>query len=257
MASRRIDLFIVLALVAFSGLLIWLWPGESVLRSVLGILLVLGLPGYALEAALFEPGSLTTSLRLLMMVGLSLAAGVIGGLALYWTPLGLQTGTWYVWLASITVGACLVGFVRFPAHPSGQAASSSPIKLRPLVLLSAALLVSGIAVFVARLPAPPDNAQGYTQLSMVRLLGGIQPVVRIEINSSEFGLVHYRLQIVLNGRPFTDIPDILLAPSDHWDRVVELPVSITPDTAEAVLYRLDDPSTVYRHVTLQLDPSRK
>jgi hypothetical protein len=257
MASRRLDLYAVLALVALGGLVIWLWPGESALRSILGILLVLALPGYAVEAALFEPGSLAAPVRLLMIIGLSLAVAVLGGLALNWSPLGLQTGTWYGWSAGITCSACLVGMARFPQAARGQDRALSPIQLRPLVLVSAALLIAGTAMVVSRLPAPPDNAVGYTQLSMVRVLDGVQPVVRIQISSSEFSLVHYRLQVVLDGRSFMDIPDIPIAPGGQWERVVELPVSLAPNTAEVMLYRLDDPGTVYRHVKLLLDPARK
>jgi hypothetical protein len=49
-----------------------------------------------------------------------------------------------------------------------------------------------------------------------------------------------------------DQSDITLAPGDKWERTVMLSPSQLTRNVEAELFRLDDPSTVYRRVTLTL-----
>ena len=70
-------LLLILVLVAIE-------PGA--VRTVVAVLLVLFVPGFALTIILFERDQLGTPERILLSVGLSIAITALVGLLLNWTP---------------------------------------------------------------------------------------------------------------------------------------------------------------------------
>src|SRR5659263_694396 len=86
------DLLIVMELVLLTDIFV-LTPGlsESVLRNILGLPLVLFLPGYALIAALFPAKSDLDGIeRTALSFGLSIAVVPLMGLGLNYTPWGIR-----------------------------------------------------------------------------------------------------------------------------------------------------------------------
>jgi hypothetical protein len=75
--------------------------------------------------------------------------------------------------------------------------------------------------------------------------------VQLGLISSEFTTTHYQLQLKVDNRVILDKPDITLAPGGTWQLEMPLPPGQPGGTAEALLYRLDDPNTVYRSVLLR------
>lgn len=125
--TRRVivpDLSIVVALIALINAQYYLEVTVPVLSTVLGVLFVLFLPGYAAVAALFpeslswvgdDPtvvGGIDGFERAVLAVGLSIAISALLGLALNYTPVGLAPPAVVATLSLFTVGMSLVGAWR-------------------------------------------------------------------------------------------------------------------------------------------------
>ena len=94
---------------------------ETPVRVVLGLLLVLFLPGYSLIAALF-PGKddLDGIERIALSFGLSIAVVPLLGLALNYTPYGIRLVPILVVLSVFTVLLAVVACVRRRGLPEGE-----------------------------------------------------------------------------------------------------------------------------------------
>jgi hypothetical protein len=103
------------------------------------------------------------------------------------------------------------------------------------------------------MPTPPSGVSGYTLLWMVPAGDGNANDFRLGVNSQEFEAATYRLQVNVGGRPLREWPELKLAPGDSWESPIGLPSDRAgAGSVEAVLYRSDDPGTVYRRVELRL-----
>jgi uncharacterized membrane protein len=251
MKRHSIDLFVVM-LVALIGAALTIAPVDSgSARLLFALPLVLVVPGYALVAALFPARTLDTPERLLFSVGGSLAITIIGGFLLHLSPWGLRADSWVVLLSGMTCGAAVVALRRRP-HRSTGATERGRSYLNPGqgILLSLAGLVVVTTLGIARIPAPAQEAQGYSLLWMLPDQGRRQ-VVRIGISSQEFAVARYRLQIKQDGRIVQEWTPLELKPGTQWDTTVRLPAQRPGSHTEALLYRLDAPNTVYRRVMVR------
>ena len=251
------DLAAVMACAVLSGALAIMAPASSVVRAAFALPLVLILPGYAITAALFPPRSLDTAERCLFSIGLSLAVAALLGLALHWTPWGLQASTWVIALSGTVLGASTIAWMR---RRQDHALATSPVhmrldvSLRQGLLLGLAVLVTGAAIKLAQMPSPPDGVSGYTLLWMIPVDGETADHLRLGVNSMEFDTIAYRLQLIVDGQVMYEWPELRLAPGESWETTGKLQRDqVRPGSVEAHLYRLDDPKTVYRHVKFQLE----
>ena len=86
---------------------------ETPVRVLLGLLLVLFLPGYSLVAALFpRKDDLDGIERIALSFGLSIAVVPLIGLALNYTPLGIRLVPVLLGLSLFTVLLALVAYIR-------------------------------------------------------------------------------------------------------------------------------------------------
>ena len=109
----RADLLLVVLAVAVQTALVWLTPDlDGPLRVLVGVPFVLVAPGYALQAAMFDPGSLGRTERAVLSLGLSIAVSIIAGLVLNLTPAGLNRDSWSLLLGAITAAGVLTAMVR-------------------------------------------------------------------------------------------------------------------------------------------------
>lgn len=109
-----VDLLLVIILTVLCALFV-LEPAlnKTVVRTVLGLLLVLFLPGYALIASLFpKRDDLDTIERLALSFGLSIAITPLIGLALNYTPYGIRLDPILISLTGATLLLSLVAFLR-------------------------------------------------------------------------------------------------------------------------------------------------
>src|SRR5438876_5147113 len=168
MNHRSADIFAVVAITLVAAVLALLVPPDIVLIRIVTLPLVLVLPGYALTSALLPAHSLGAAERLVFSLGLSLIIVILGGLALNWTPFGLNTGSWAVLLGGITLIASAVALVR----RRGQNISASAwlrvvdvgLNFRQGLLLGLAAIVVCGAVAVSYLGAARQPFPGFTQL---------------------------------------------------------------------------------------------
>ena len=257
---KYVDLSIVIAITVVAIILTLVGLGNTltVLQLLLGLPLVLFLPGYALTAALFTPGSLGRAERLVLSMGLSISLTALSGLVLNWTPWGLQAGTWILWLGGLTVIASLVGMLRLQrqkeqiiASPnpsrSGRFGGKSTFNLYQSGMLAMAVVIVVIALVVARNGAE-QTSSAFTQLWI--LPTDQANSVRVGIVNDEQTTVQYHLQLQVKGVMVNDWPSIQLNSGQKWENLIGLVGGAGPGDVQALLYRLDAPTQVYRRVVL-------
>lgn len=108
------DLLIVIGLVLLTDIFV-LTPGlsETAVRELLGLPLVLFLPGYSLLAALFPAKSDLEGIeRICLSFGLSIAVTPLIGLGLNYTPLGIRLIPILICLSVFTFVMCGFAYLR-------------------------------------------------------------------------------------------------------------------------------------------------
>ncbi len=243
------DLILASLFASLAALLAWLgltWPP---LQAVLGLALVLFVPGYALAAALFPPRTLGFPERLLFTVALSLVCTMLGSLVLYWLNVALRPVSWALLLAAITYYASLIAWLR--RRSIGSALPAFNLSLAQAGTLGLAGLAVVAALSLARVPSSPAGLESYTVLWILPTDAASPPGVRVGITSMEFTPERYRLLVTVDGQPLREWATISLGPGDKWEAIVPLSAKGTgPGKIEAILYRLDNPNVVYRQVSL-------
>jgi len=214
---------------------------------LIGLPLVLIVPGYALMSTFAGP-SLGVIERLVFTVGFSLTLTILGGLALNLTPWGLQTVTWAVFLGGATlVFAFFAQWRRLRQTELGPVSLNPGLKLKEIGLFAIALVVVVGAIVLARWGDQDLNAN-FTQLSLTPAQTA-SGSVQLQVVSTEQTTLKYRLQLLNGNQVVKEWPSIELAPAQTWQEVVQATPS-SGNKLQAVLYRLDNPNTVYRRVDM-------
>lgn len=248
------ELIAVMVIAGLSAVLTIFIPANSIVRLLCALPLVFFLPGYAITWALLAPRSLGSIERLLFSLGISVSVTALSGLILNLTPWGLQTSTWAITLAVIVLVAGTIAWLR----------RGSDVKLTPVpverhfklhfrdgIFVGLAVLVTGAAFGLTQLPVAPNDVAGYTTLWMIPANQGSSNDFRLGINSSEFTVTHYRLQISVNSQVVQEWPDLSLEPGQTWETEISLQSNqVGSGPVVADLYKLDDPGTIYRHVRI-------
>lgn len=242
------DLLVAVALALFATAAIFLQVHNPVVLLLLGLPLVLLLPGYTLATLLFPKGDLGFPEMLACSLGLSLAIDIAGGLVLNLTPQGLAVLPWTVFLAGVTLGCAVVALSRRNRLETTATHSRIRLGIGQIILLGASIMVVVTAVMLVRnqaaqpstrfteLWARPDSAQGQT-------------VFDIGLRNSESSKLEYKLEVKVGEDLVYDSSAIALIPGQTWEKAIALPLSVNAEV-RALLYRMDDPGTVYREVVL-------
>lgn len=91
---------------------------ETSVRIILGLLLVLFMPGYSLIAALFpRMDDINGIERIALSFGLSIAVVPLIGLALNYTPFGIRLLPILIGLSIFTISLALIAYVRRSGIP--------------------------------------------------------------------------------------------------------------------------------------------
>ncbi len=254
MQHRFNDLIIVSTLAVICAVLALMTAAIPLLRVLSALPLVLILPGYAVMMACFPRRFWGPVEQAGISLGLSVAIVILLGLALYWMNILLVTATWAIGLAAITLVACGIAWRRRPvaARQGFEVNLAINLGLRDLVLLGLAIAVVAVALSIARLPSPPGTVSGYTSLWLVPANADNNADYQVGITSQEFVPLTYHLQVTANGQIVKDWPELRLAPGGTWTSSITLSgEQVITGTVEATLYRLDNPTAVYRQVWLQ------
>ena len=235
-------------------------PAVPFLGLVLGLPLVLILPGYALIAAVFPDRPPELPQRLLFTVGLSLSVTILGGYLLNLLPWGLRTETWVALLGGVSLAGFAVALLRRRNYPHRAASLSGAPHLRlhlggrQWLLLGLAALNATGAIVVARVGAEEAPDTRFTQLWILQGNGSEKNEAQIGVSNQEQTAVHFRLVVEIGVTRVAEWSSLVLQPGEKWETRVALPASQpTTDTVKATLYRNDAPDAIYRKVILRGD----
>lgn len=257
MKQRSVDIFVVIAISIIAGVLVFVLPPDNVPGRILTLPLVFLLPGYALTAAFPGREALDIPKRLVFILGISLVVVVIGGLILNFTSFGLNAGSWAVYLSSITIAASIVALIR---RQRGSVAASGALRagaigftFRQGLLLGLAALIVCAAFALSIIGAERQPTQGFTQLWLIPAAANANKAISLGVSNMEGTTMEYRLALSINGKVVQTWPSIDLNPNQNWTTTLVIPPStVSSSKVEAVLYRADAPTKIYRYVILWL-----
>ncbi len=260
MLRRSFDLLLIILLVIAASVLALTQSPFLWLRVPLGLLLTLVLPGYLLASLLFPRASFTIFERLALIGGLSLSFAAVGGLVLYWITGNLSAGTWVLFLGGATIiGAAILFFRRIildrgqtGAQPGSTipARDRFPITSQWLYFTLALGIVAG-AFLSARSIASQQPQTDVVQMWMI-------PDQKNPAHAIDLGVItktsspHQFSVVLKHGNVILQQwPDLKMSPDDQWQAVVNLPNPFSgAGPLDAYLIDLNNPSVVYRHVSL-------
>ena len=278
------DLTLVLGFTVITLAFVFIpYLNETVIRSALGLILVLFLPGYAFIAALF-PGKadIGNFERGALSFGLSIALVPLMGFALNYTPWGIRLVPITTCLAIFTLVCVLVANARrlqLSPHERfsidfGHLFREAKRGLLPTAegrldrALSIILIVSILASVgaLAYVIAVPKQGEKFTEFYLLGhggkaadypthfVLGEQQPVI-VGIVNHEFRNVTYDLvvQLTNNNRSTTLYTDtVALDNNQTWEKTINLkPDRVgTNMTMEFLLYADGNRATPYREAHL-------
>ena len=253
---------------------------DTVIRIILGILLILFIPGYSLIAALFpKKNDLDGIERTALSFGLSIAVTPLIGLLLNYTPFGIRLEPVLISLSIFTVVMSFTAYIRRWKLPEEERFSinfkyyfnrinesfkeeSRKDKVLSIILaISIVLAISATAYVIAA----PKEGEKFTEFYIlgldgkasnypVNLTAGQTGNVTVGIVNHEYSTVNYELIIKLNNQTIND-KNITLSNNETYQQ----PFTFTSATygqnqkLEFELYKLPDNSTAYRSLHLWIN----
>ncbi len=280
------DIKLLIALVLLTDIFVLVpFLSESPVRTVLGLPMVLFLPGYALIAALF-PGKddLDGIERIALSFGLSIAVVPLIGLGLNYTPWGIRLVPILVFLTNFTVIMAIIAVYRREAlgeeafsvpfreiYGSLKAEMSSRPESRLDRVLTILLVVSILAsvVTLVYVVVTPKQGEKFTEFYILgpermadsyhtQLVRGESVDVIIGIVNHEYSVVNYSVLIRLDNETMDSPPGLKHISLDHnvtWEK----PVSFVPEVTgsdmklQYLLYREDNMTEPYRDLHLWIN----
>ena len=281
------DLLTVIGLVILTDLFV-LTPGlsETILRNILGLPLVLFLPGYALIAALFPAKSDLDGIeRTALSFGLSIAVVPLIGLGLNYTPWGIRLIPILISLSVFTFAMCGLAYLRRAKLPDADAFEvpfrkmahelKAEILEKPesgLDRVLTIILVLSILLSVATLfyvVITPKEGEHFTEFYLLGPEGmadnyptnytlGESGTVIVGVVNHEYMPVNYTMDVRLENKSLPlpkDIQQVTLAHNETWEE----PLTLTPPVEgknmklEFLLFNETDKNTPYRDLHLWIN----
>jgi len=281
------DLLTVIGLVILTDLFV-LTPGlrETVLRNILGLPLVLFLPGYALIAALFPAKSDLDGIeRTALSFGLSIAVVPLIGLGLNYTPWGIRLLPILISLSVFTIAMCGLAYLRRATLPDADAFEvpfrEMALGLKAEILEKPAsgldrvltiILVLSILLSVATLfyvVITPKEGEHFTEFYVLGPEGmadnyptnytlGESGGVIVGVVNHEYRPVNYTMELRLENKSLPlpkDLQQVTLAHNETWEE----PLTLTPPVEgkdmklEFLLFNDTDKNTPYRDLHLWIN----
>jgi uncharacterized membrane protein len=283
------DLLIVIGFVVVTDILVLTpWLNETAVRNILGLFLVLFLPGYSLIAALFPAKSdLEWIERLALSFGMSIAVVPLMGLGLNYTPWGIRFIPILISLSAFILLMCGIAYLRRKELPEAEAFKvpfresaislkakltdkSEPEMDRVLTILLVLSIVLSITTFIYVVMTPKQGEhftefyilgpEGKADNYTTKYVLGESGTVTVGIVNNEYRPVNYTMELRLENRSLP-LPEnqkhISLAHNETWEK----PVTFTPTSEgkdmklEFLLFNETVGSIPYRELHLWIDVS--
>jgi len=278
--NHYMDIILVVALTILTSAFVLIKPlNQTFIRTILGILLVLFIPGYSLIAALFPKwGDLDGIERAALSFGLSIAVTPLIGLALNYTPWGIRLDPILISLTLFTLAMCLIAFLRRRKLPekeryfvpfgqfvkdirkSFQGESKTERILSIVLIISIILAISTTAYIIVK----PKEGEKFTEFYILgpdgkasnyptNLTTGQNGSVIIGVVNHEYTTTDYLLLVKVNNSTLQNQTITLTS-----GQKMEIPFNFTAGTSgqkkmEFLLYKLPNNDTAYRSLHLWLN----
>ncbi len=280
------DIKLVIALVLLTDLFVLVpFLSESPVRIVLGLPMVLFLPGYALIAALF-PGSddLDGIERIALSFGLSIAVVPLMGLALNYTSWGIRL---IPILASLTVftiimasvamyrrqllvdGAFSVPFMEMYEYVKTEVNTEPESRLDRILTIVLVLSILVSAVTLVYVVVTPKQGEKFTEFYILgpegmadnystQLVKGESTAVIVGIVNHEYSAVNYSVVVKLDNDTVDvseNLEHISLNHNATWETGVSFIPEVTGDNMKLqyLLYIEDNMTEPYRDLHLWIN----
>lgn len=274
------DLLLISSL-AILTLIFVLLPGlnDTIVRTILGLIFILFIPGYSLIAALFpKKDELDTIERLALSFGLSIAITPLTGLMLNYTPYGIRLDPILLTLTGLTLALVLAAFIRRYSLPANTRFyvnftgffrtinTSFSHESRTGKILSVILALTILCALAGTIYAivTPKQGESFTEFYILgpngsasgyptNLTEGQSGNIIIGVVNHENKQVNYRI-LVTSDNTVQFNQDVSL----NNGQKIELPFNFTagnPGTPrmDFLLYKLPDTTNNYRNLHLWLN----
>ena len=263
---KHLDLFVSLIVTLGTAALVIAFPEwSSPLRVVLGLVVVLVIPGFALTSALFaRKDDLDGIERLALSLGLSIAVVPLLGLALNYTPFGIRLVPIVVTITGFVAAMVAIAAVRrrrLEPDASFHLPFESPaFRTSALAVMGTVAAIGGVIALASALRpverftefyvlGPEGKLEGYPST----LVPGETFVVILGIGNHESETLSYGVRIPFDPR-FERAATTPIEHGETWERTLELtaPQGEGRTRLAFELYRPDD-AEPYRSLHLFVD----
>ena len=279
--SKKPTDLIIMALVTVLCIISVLTPGlnHTFTRTILGLLLILFVPGYSLIAALFpRKDDLDGIERAILSFGLSVAVTPLIGLALNYTPWGIRLTPILISLSAFTIIMVFLACLRRMRLPSDERFSvpfgsftreirkdfkgeSRTSKILSIILIITIVLAIATTAYIV---IKPKQGEKFTEFYILgpngkaadyptNITAGKTGSVIIGVVNHEYKPVNYEVVVKLNGTVLKT-QNITL----NNTQTLEVPYNFTASGTgkkemEFLLYKLPDQSNAYRSLHLWIN----
>jgi uncharacterized membrane protein len=255
MTLRKSSDLIVIAILTLAAAALIQAGIHNFVRVLFVLPLVLIFPGYAFVAALFPKRPFSIEAHMVFAITLSIACAILGGLLLNFTPWGLQTTSWLFLLTGVILVTVVLGIMRrYQVSVPTTLTINLNFNWYQIVLFGLAVILTFGAIQIARNGVVNQPRPGFTQLWLLPPAANTPDTLQLGIHNEEKTTHTYRLVVSSGSTVINQWPSINLAPDQQWDGTVNLGAPTSGGRIDALLYRDDDPYTVYRNVSLVLNP---
>lgn len=276
------DILLIIILTILTAAFVLIPPlNETFIRIILGILLVLFIPGYSLIAAIFpKKGDLESIERVALSFGLSIAVTPLMGLILNYTPWGIRLDPILICITAFTLVMCLIAFVRRRRLPDEEKYSvkfgdflddirgsfkgkSQTERILSIILIISIILAISTTVYII---VKPKEGEKFTEFYILgpegkasnyptNLTQGQTGSVIIGVVNHEYSTQNYQLVVKVNG---TTLKNDTITLTNN--QKMEIPFNFTAGTSgpkkmEYLLFKLPDQENPYRSLHLWLNIS--
>lgn len=279
-SNYYLDIILILALTLLTVAFILIPPlNKTLVRTILGILLVLFIPGYSLIAALFPKwGDLDGIERAALSFGLSIAVTPLIGLGLNYTPWGIRLDPILISLTIFTLAMSLIAYLRRRSLPEGEKyfvpfgefarnigesfkGESRTEKILSIILIISIILAISTTVYII---VKPKQGEKFTEFYILgpdgkasnyptNLTNGDVGRVIIGVVNHEYATTDYKLLVKVGNRTLKN--DTITLKNGQKK---EIPFNFTAGNngqkkMQFLLYKLPDQKKAYRSLHLWLN----